>query len=118
MSERAGVFDGLDLSGFTPQPKQEKATAEKVRQVAEKAEFKSREPVQKKPRRPQRVYRTGRNAQFNVKADPAVVDEFYAIAESQGWVLGLALEKAVAALRREVGRAGGKQAQSSESNSA
>ena len=47
--------------------------------------------------RPRSHYRTGRNAQFTIKADPDVVAEFYRITDAEGWVLGETLEKAVAA---------------------
>ena len=55
----------------------------------------------RKARKP-RVYRTGHSEQFTIKAAPAVVEEFYAIAEREGWVLGETLERAVAALNREL----------------
>ena len=51
---------------------------------------------------PARRYRTGRNVQFNVKALKATVDAFYAVSESQGWVLGYTLERAIEALEREL----------------
>jgi hypothetical protein len=106
MSERAGIFDDgsdFDVGGFAPQKPKESAPREKVRQVSEAASFKSREPEPKKTaNREARVYRTGRNAQFNIKADPQVIDTFYAIAAAQGWVLGETLERAVKALEAEL----------------
>jgi hypothetical protein len=92
MSERASIFDAgsdFDVAGFTPQKPKAFAPAEKVRQVSEGASFKSREPVEQKiARREPRRYRTGRSTQFNIKADPDVIEEFYRIADEQGWVLG------------------------------
>lgn len=112
MSERAGIFDTspeFDVSGFAPQKPKPSAPPEKVRQVAEGASFKSREPAEKKTaKRELRRYRTGRNAQFNIKADPEVLEEFYRIANAQGWVLGETLERAVAALKREIAGGAGK----------
>jgi hypothetical protein len=107
MSERASVFGSgvdFDISGFAPQkPKTTPAPApEKLKRVSEEANFKSREPEQKRPKREPRRYRTGRNAQFNVKADPVVIEDIYAISEAQKWVLGYTLERAVAALKREM----------------
>lgn len=105
MSERANVFDtgaDFDVGGFTPQKPKPTAPAEKVRQVSEKASFRSREPERQRPRREPRHYRTGRNTQFNIKADPEVIDEFYRISDTQSWVLGETLERAVAALKNEL----------------
>jgi hypothetical protein len=106
MSERASIFDAspdFDVAGFTPQKPKVSAPAEKVRQVSEGASFKSREPVEQKvARREPRRYRTGRNTQFNIKGDPDVIEEFYRIADEQGWVLGETLERAVRALRSEI----------------
>lgn len=48
------------------------------------------------------IYRTGRNKVFSVKTDPATADEFYAIAQKNGWKAAETFEKAVAALRREL----------------
>jgi hypothetical protein len=107
MQERASVFDAspdFDVTGFVPQKPKASAPQEKVRQVSESASFKSREPVERKAaRREPRRYRTGRNTQFNIKADPDVIEEFYRIADAQGWVLGETLERAVKALENEIG---------------
>lgn len=110
--ERASIFgdDDLDVSGFAPKPA-EKITAkpaakpEQVRVVSEAASFRSREP---KPapapptKREQRRYRTGRNAQLNIKIRPETLEEFYAIVDRQGWVQGEAFERAIEALKREL----------------
>jgi hypothetical protein len=42
--------------------------------------------------------RTGRSAQLNLKCRPETIEQFYAIADANGWVLGEAFEKAVALL--------------------
>jgi hypothetical protein len=92
---RASIFEDLDLSGFAPESTSA-PTAEKVRAVSEAANFPSRE------RRQPRVYRTGRNTQFNVKADPAVIERFYEISNKKGWVLGKTLEEALKALEEKL----------------
>jgi len=109
--QRASVFQDtgeIDLSGFSPKSREEgRAPAqEQVKAVAKAANFPSREATSVPARAPKaraaRIYRTGRNVQFNAKASREVVDAIYAIAEKQGWVLGETLERAVAALRREL----------------
>jgi hypothetical protein len=106
---RASAFDevNLDVSGFSPKARREPVapSIDKVRAVAEAAQFRSREPAQPKEglqKREPRRYRTGRNVQFNVKAAQATIDAFYTISDQQKWVLGETLERALAALRREL----------------
>jgi hypothetical protein len=110
---RASIFaeDDLDISGFSPKegPDRSAPMPEQVKAVAEAARFRSREspvPAFPAPRRPPRRYRTGRNVQFNVKATQETVDAFYAISDSQGWVLGETMEHALAALQRELSKDG------------
>ena len=50
--------------------------------------------------------RTGRNAQFNLKARPETIQSFCAVADEKGWGLGETLEHAVALLEREYGAKG------------
>jgi hypothetical protein len=71
----------------------------------EGANFRSREPESKRTKREPRRYRTGRDTQFNIKADREVIDDFYSIADKQKWVLGETLERAVAALKKEIATA-------------
>lgn len=114
--ERASVFgdDDLDVSGFAPKPI-EKLTAkpaakrEQVRAVSEAASFRSREPKAAAPivpaaapKREQRRYRTGRNAQLNIKIKPETLEEFYTLVDRHGWVQGEAFERAIEALKREL----------------
>jgi len=106
---RASIFgdDDLDVSGFAPKlgPDRSAPLAEQVRKVAEASNFRSREPVlppEVSGKRVPRRHRTGRNVQFNVKASQDTVDAFYAISDGYGWVLGETLEKALAALQREL----------------
>lgn len=72
------------------------APKDKVEAAAEVSGFRSREAAQG-PRKqtPPRRHRTGRNTQFNIKADPVVITRFVAISDAQGWVFGETLEAAV-----------------------
>jgi hypothetical protein len=109
--KRAGVFDqeedDFDVSGFAPKPAgaDKGLPAEQVRAVAERSQFRSREPksapAQPEPRA-QRRHRTGRNMQINIKARAEAIEAFYALADRQGWVLGEAFERAVEALGRDL----------------
>ncbi len=115
-AKRAGVFDledTLDVSGFAPKQADRPAPKpEQVRAVSEAAQFQSREPgrdaaplmsAKREPRR----YRTGRNIQLNIKARAEAIESFYAIAEGQGWVLGETFERAIEALKKNLGLAKG-----------
>ena len=42
--------------------------------------------------------------QFNARATPETVEAFYAIADQQGWLVGETLERALAALQKELAR--------------
>lgn len=124
--DRAAVFgeEDLDLSGFAPKPVPAPSQSGHttgaeagagpmagpmggpVRGVAERAGFHSREPAAAAAgpvRREQRRYRTGRNVQLNLKVRQDAVDAFYKLADAQGWVLGEAFERAVAALAKDIG---------------
>ena len=102
----------LDLSDFQPRPATRPDKA-KVEEAAAKTNFKSREPKPAAavaptvaatpapvPVKVQRRRRTGRSAQLNLKCRPETIEQFYAIADAQGWVLGEAFEKAVSLLAR------------------
>ena len=109
MSERARLFEGedFDVTAFAPKnlrkpAEKEPPAADAVRAVSEASYFRSREPVPIPSAKKQRRRRTGRNLQLNLKVAAATYDSFYAIADRQGWVLGETLEKAVAALKREL----------------
>jgi hypothetical protein len=116
MNDRASIFDNgtdFDVSGFAPkEPKvqEKKIPVEKVRAISEAANFPSREAVAPAPPVPaaevpreQRRYRTGRNVQLNIKVKSETLDAFYNLADSQGWVLGETLERAVKALQDALG---------------
>ncbi|MBU1255213.1 MAG: stability/partitioning determinant [Alphaproteobacteria bacterium] len=107
--ERAdlGFSDALDEfnpSEWSPkpagQPKREPVDTKTVEAMG----FRSREPkpvVSDTAGKEQRRRRTGRNAQFNLKARPETIEAYCAIADRQGWGLGETLERAVELLERE-----------------
>lgn len=97
-----GFSDALsDLSDFAPTPKaapQDTTTGE----AAKAAGFVSREPKSPAQPKPQRRRRTGRNAQFNIKAKPETIEAFYSVADANGWGLGETLEHAVELLEKHM----------------
>lgn len=97
-----GFGDALsDLSDFAPAPKvalKETTTG----QAARAAGFVSREPKAPEPPKLQRRRRTGRNAQFNIKAKPETIEAFYKVADANGWGLGETLEHAVELLEEHM----------------
>jgi hypothetical protein len=114
MSERASIFDSdpdFDVSKFVPKQSKPKTetSAEAVRAVAEGSDFRSREPApapspkKATAEKERRRYTTGRNVQLNIKVRSETLDAFYSIADAEKWVLGETLERAVAALQKELG---------------
>lgn len=105
------ALDGLDLSEFKPrQAPAPRPPSGETSQAAEAAGFRSREP--KTPENvisgaggvaPQRRRRTGRNAQFNLKARPETIAAYCALADRMDWGLGETLEKAVELLQERYG---------------
>ena len=49
------------------------------------------------------LHNRGRNAQLNIKVRSETLDAFYNIADGQKWVLDETLERALAALEKELG---------------
>ena len=106
-------FNPADWDVGTPAPKPPQAVD--ARKVAEATGFRSREAGQGAPAAPAapvapapapkqvRRRRTGRNAQFNLKARPETIQSFCAVADARDWGLGETLEHAVALLQREYG---------------
>ncbi|MCB0081499.1 MAG: hypothetical protein KDE47_11225 [Caldilineaceae bacterium] len=116
----ADALDDFDPADFEPKPKPVKRAndapkREEVVKAAEANGFRSREV---KPalaqgstvksagagQGTQRRRRTGRNAQFNLKAKPETIDAYCAIADRMGWGLGETLEKAVELLQQKYPR--------------
>jgi hypothetical protein len=78
---------------------------ETIEQIAEQNNFPSRQAaktIREKPRK-RRVYTTGRNRQFNIKATSETVDRFYRMADERKVSLCELLEEALDALERAGG---------------
>lgn len=112
--ERADLGFGDELDGFDPldwqkgRGPQSQLTPDETREIAASAGFKSREPreppvVSGAGGKDVRRRRTGRNAQFNVKAKPETIQSFCEIADQNGWGLGETFEQAVALLQSAYG---------------
>jgi hypothetical protein len=114
VADRVSIFEGgddVDLTQF--KPKAGEATAkpdpEQVRAVSEAAHFPSRQiqpPAIPAPKRKTHHRKTGRTAQLAVKVRPEYLDRLYATAESQKWLVGETVERALDALKREIGEGG------------
>jgi len=103
MSGRVDPFAILKdpLPSFTTKPRKEKPVEEEaVARIAEENNFPSRQAAKapNAPRRKRRVYRTGRNQQFNAKATPETIDKFYKMANERSVPLGELLRLALDAL--------------------
>lgn len=110
---RASIFENVpdvDVSAFSPksQPDHKAPSQEEVKAVAEAANFPSRQApsagsTKTSKKREVRIHRTGRNVQFNAKVSQETVNDIYDVTEAnKGWVLGYTLERAIAALKREL----------------
>lgn len=98
----ADELESFDPETWAPKPVSRAAKIDPT-EAAHAAGFRSREPnisTEKSALKPRRR-RTGRNTQFNIKADPAVIDRFVAIADANGWVFGEAFEYAVGLLEKQ-----------------
>jgi len=92
-----------DLGVFGPEPNSKtrpKPSKEDTEAVAEASGFKSREPEAKPKPKVIRRRRTGRNAQFNIKAKPETIQAYCDVADDNGWGLGETLEYAVELLQK------------------
>jgi hypothetical protein len=107
MSGRINPFANLtEPPVFTTKPKKEKPVAEEaIARLAEDNNFPSRQAPRaaKEPRRKRRVYTTGRNRQFNIKATAETVERFYKMADARHVPLCQLLEEALDALERAGG---------------
>lgn len=104
------VLEDFDPAEWQPKPKPIKRANDgpkkaKLAKAAEATGFRSREPQKEAeaPAKPaeQRRRRTGRNAQFNLKAKPETIEAYCAVADRMGWGLGETLERAVELLESE-----------------
>ena len=110
MSGRASIFEKpkpkVDVSGFAPRAEAEaRPRPEDLEELTRGSKFRSREgtkpgtrpgPPTTPPNRP--------DVEFNIRATQQVIDEFKALSEEMDWPDGLTLEKALAALKREMGK--------------
>lgn len=103
-------LDDLDLSEFKPrQAPVPRPPSGETSRAAEAAGFRSREPKVSKNLTDgaggtaQRRRRTGRSAQFNLKARPETIAAYCTLADRMGWGLGETLEKAVELLEGRYG---------------
>ena len=97
-------LDGFDPAEWGRAKATQRPETEATLRAAGAAGFRSREPEAPVPARPVRRRRTGRNAQFNIKARPETIAAFTAVADARGWGLGETLEHAVALLEEMHGR--------------
>jgi hypothetical protein len=105
MSERVNPFADLTtpLPSFTIKPKKEKPVEEEaIARIAAENNFPSRQApkISREPKRKRRVYTTGRNRQFNIKATAKTVERFYIMADERKVPLCELLEEALDALER------------------
>jgi hypothetical protein len=105
MSGRVNPFAGLNtpFPTFAVKPRKEQQIAEEaMTRIAKDNNFPSRQAPKtaKEPRRKRRVYRTGRNQQFNLKATMETIERFYKMADERKVALGALLEQALDALER------------------
>jgi hypothetical protein len=107
MSGRVNPFANLtEPVVFTTKPRQKDPVVEEaIARIAEENNFPSRQAAKspKAPSRKRRVYTTGRNRQFNIKATPETVERFYKMADAQQVPLCQLLERALDALERAGG---------------
>jgi len=123
---RASIFDvedaEVDLSDFAPrsEPDPSAPSIDQVRAVSEQANFPSREarPLQERtimpatapasanhaiaPAQYRRRRRSPRNVQLSIKATPQGAELLSAIADKPEWTYGETLDRALAALEREL----------------
>src|ERR1700677_1018940 len=85
MSTRVNPFANLaEPPVFTTKPRKETpVTEEAITRIAEEHNFPSRQAAKapKELKRKPRIYRTGRNQQFNAKATPETIQKFYKTAD-------------------------------------
>jgi hypothetical protein len=104
MNTRVNPFADLaDAPVFEPKPKKLTPVApEVIERIAEDNKFPSRQAAKpaKEARRKGRVYTTGRNRQFNIKATAETVDRFYRMADERKVPLCELMELAIDALEK------------------
>jgi hypothetical protein len=104
--ERSSIFGNepdFDVSDFAVASTKRRPAPERaaVAAISNAAGFKSREG-QGSPLEARQLWRTGRNAQINLKATQETISRMREISADQGWPLAVTLEKALDALDREL----------------
>lgn len=125
-STRASIFEPDDLAAFTPKtgPAPDALPPEDIRAVTEASHFPSREAKPRaasrkpappavlgpapraaaaaafRPRLPK--VRTFRDQQLNTRASAQTLEDFYGMAVRHNWTAAETMERAVAALKREL----------------
>jgi hypothetical protein len=114
---RPNIFDDIDLSSFAPRSEGEAPPSqETVRKVSEEGGFPSRAPP---PFRRLPAAKTGRTVLLNARITQRAHDRFHDIVEAERLryeagelthrvTLGEVVERALAALEREIGQEGAK----------
>jgi hypothetical protein len=104
MSARVNPFANLtEPPVFTTKARTEKPVrTENIERIAEENNFPSRQAAKtpKESRRKRRVYTTGRNRQFNIKATAGTIERFYKMADERHVALCELLEQALDALEQ------------------
>jgi hypothetical protein len=102
MNTRVNPFANLaDPPVFSPKPRKEKPVEEEeITRISEQNNFPSRQAAKSSNavRRNPRIYRTGRNQQFNAKATPETIQRFYKLADEKRVPLGEMLKQGIDAL--------------------
>jgi hypothetical protein len=110
MNERVSIFSNLTVPPVVAtKPKKETPVEEAaIEQVAEAHNFPSRQ-AKKAPKiekRKPRIYRTGRNVQFNAKITAETNAKIYRLADERDVTLGKLLEMAMESLVSDEGNNG------------
>jgi hypothetical protein len=104
MNTRVNAFANLNEAPvFQVKPKAQKPIdKDAVDRIADENNFPSRQPrrASATPARKRRVYRTGRNRNFSMKATTEAVERFYKMADERKVTLGALLELALDALEQ------------------
>ena len=102
MNTRVNAFaDMTELPSFATKPKQDKPVEKAaIERIAEEHNFPSRQAPKspKAERRKPRIYRTGRNQQFNAKATAETIQRFYKVADEKRVTLGEVMKLGLDAL--------------------
>lgn len=110
MVDRINIFSQVDtdkpadLSRFAPKPRAAagRPSLTDLQAQPDSSKFVSREPVMAPGRPAPYRYRTGRNMQFNTRASQQTIERFEALRERLNISKAEAMERAIAALEREL----------------